>query len=345
MDMVVNKCEKYMKGEVFLCTAVTYKTCDHYFGRTFDYEKSFGEKVVITPRNYGFVFRKAKALKHHYAMIGAALIVNDYPLYYDATNEHGLSMAGLNFPNNAVYCNEESGKENIAPFELIPWILGQCINISEAKTLLRCTQIVDMNFSNQLPATPLHWMVSDSKTSLVIEVMENGMNVYDNPLGVLTNNPRFDQQLFNLNNYIRLSIDPPINHWKDAFHLSAYSRGMGAIGLPGDLSSQSRFVRAAFTKIHSLSDESEAESVSQFFHILGSVTQQRGLVRLDDNVYEKTIYTSCCNTSQGIYYYKTYDNHHICAVCLFNENLEGHELTVYPFIHEQQIYWQNRPVD
>lgn len=109
-----------------MCTAATYRSQDFYFGRTFDYEFNYGEEVVVTPRNYSFQLRHQNALTEHYAMIGIAHMVGDYPLYYDAVNEKGLGMAGLNFAGNAVYRKPKEGRDNIAQFEFIPWILGQC---------------------------------------------------------------------------------------------------------------------------------------------------------------------------------------------------------------------------
>ena len=324
-----------------MCTAITYQTKDHYFGRTLDYEISYGEKIVITPRNYRFHFREVQSLEQHYAIIGMALIIDNSPLYYDATNEHGLSAAGLNFPGNAFYKEIMNGKENIASFELIPWILGQCKNLNEAKEKLKSMNLVNLDYSKQLPATPLHWMFADKEKSMVVEATESGLHIYDNPVGVLTNNPTFDMQLFYLNNFMSMSVDSPVNHWPKGLLLKTYSRGMGAMGLPGDLSSMSRFVRAAFTKMHSVSGTSESESVSQFFHILGSVTQQRGCVRLENGTYEKTIYTSCCNMDQGIYYYTTYENHQICAVDMYEENLDCCDLIAYPLVDGEQIFWQN----
>ena len=121
-------------------------------------------------------------------------------------------------------------------------------------------------------------------------------------------------QLFNLNNYMGLSSHEPKNLFSEKLSLKAYSRGMGALGLPGDLSSQSRFVRAAFARANSVCSDSENESVSQFFHILGTVEQVRGLCQLENEKYEITIYTSCCNASRGIYYYTTYSNRQITAI-------------------------------
>ena len=116
---------------------------------------------------------------------------------------------------------------------------------------------------------------------------------------------------------------------------------MGALGLPGDLSSASRFARAAFTRLHSVSGDSEEESVGQFFHILGSVEQPRGCREVADGKYEITIYTSCCNATRGIYYYTTYTNHQITAVDMHRENLDGNELIHYPMLQQERIFHQN----
>ena len=324
-----------------MCTAATYTTKDHYFGRNLDLEFSYNETVTVTPRNYPFQFRKVKALESHYAMIGTAFVVDNYPLYYDATNEKGLSMAGLNFPENADYKQEAEGKDNVTPFEFIPWILGQCSTIKEVKELLGRINLININFSEKLPLSPLHWMISDRNESITVESVKEGMKIYDNPVGILTNNPTFDIQIFNLNNYVNATREIPENRFSSAIALDVYSRGMGGIGIPGDLSSSSRFVKAAFTKLNSVSGTSESESISQFFHILGSVNQERGCVRLAEDRYEITIYSSCCNVDKGVYYYKTYENSQITGVDMHNENLDSQSIVSYPLIKEQQIKIQN----
>jgi len=327
-----------------MCTAVTYKTKHHYFGRNLDLEYSYNETVTVTPRNYPFRFRKMGKMESHFAMIGMAYISDRYPLYYDATNEKGLSIAGLNFPGNADYKPYCEGKDNVTPFELIPWILGQCAAVSEAKALLERINLLNENFSEALPLSPLHWIISDRECSITLESVREGVRIYDNPIGVLTNNPTFDYHLFNLNNYMHLTKEDPENTFageKDKLELCRYSRGMGAMGLPGDTSSMSRFVRAAFVKMNSLSGDSEEESVSQFFHILRSVEMQRGCVLLDNGLYDITIYSSCCNTDRGIYYYVTYDRSGICAVDMHRENLDGSTLTAYPLKKAQTIEYQN----
>ncbi len=325
-----------------MCTAATYKTKDFYFGRTLDYEFSYGDEITITPRNYSCHFRHSdKVLNSHYAIIGMAHVAGDYPLYYDAINEKGLGMAGLNFVGNAVYAEPVSEKENVAQFEFIPWILSQCATLEEARQKLSVMNLTNTQFSEMFPCAQLHWILADASGCIVIESMKDGLHIYDNPVGVLTNNPPFPQQMFQLNNYQGLSPKQPKNTFAPGLELHSYSRGMGALGLPGDLSSASRFAKVAFTRMNSTSGESEAESVSQFFHILGSVDQQRGCCEVADEKYEITIYTSCCNATKGIYYYTTYENHQICAVNMNHENLDTDSLIRYPVLAEQQIHFHN----
>ncbi len=324
-----------------MCTAVTYYTKDHYFGRNLDLEYSYNETVTITPRNYVFNFRKMGEVKTHYAMIGMAYVAGNYPLYYDAVNEKGLGMAGLNFPKNACYKDVDEEKDNVAPFEFIPYILTHAATVSEARELLKNINIASIDFSEELKASPLHWIIADQHEAITVEAVKDGVKVYDNPVGVLTNNPTFDMHMFNLNNYMSLSIEPPQNTFAPNLELDTYSRGMGGLGLPGDLSSASRFVKATFTKMNSLSDDSEEGSISQFFHILESVYQQRGCVHMGEGKYEITIYSSCVNMDKGIYYYKTYDNSQITGVDMHKEDLDGSLLVSYDLVKDEHILMQN----
>ena len=324
-----------------MCTAATYRTKDFYFGRTLDYESSYGEEVTVTPRNYPFRFRAGGTLERHYAMIGMAHVADGYPLYYEAVNEKGLGMAGLNFVGNAVYHEPDPDRDNVPSFEFIPWVLSRCATVEEARSALKRVNLTPEPFSPMFPPSQLHWIIADRDGCIVAESVKEGLRVYDNPAGVLTNNPTFDRQLFNLNNYMALSPSQPKNTFSDKLDLTCYSRGMGALGLPGDLSSQSRFVRVAFVRLNSRSGDSEEESVSQFFHILGSVDQQRGCCEVEPGAYEYTIYTSCCNADRGIYYYTTYDNHQITAVDMRRAPLDSGSLTRYPLVTGEQIRFQN----
>ena len=313
-----------------MCTAISYKSNDHYFGRNLDMAKSYEETVAITPRNYPFVFRKEPVMEKHYAIIGVAYVHTDYPLYYDAVNEMGLGIASLNFPGNAVYQSEKEGMHNVSPFELIPWVLGQCKSVQEAKNLMEKTNLLKVSFNKELPLTPLHFMIADKEGCIVVEPMHDGIRIYENPIKVLTNNPPFPYHLFHLNNYINLTKKEPVNRFAKEIPLEIYSRGMGSIGLPGDMSSASRFVRSAFMKWNSVDGQNEDESVSQFFHILDSVKQYKGCVQVENGEYEYTIYSVCCNTDKGIYYYKTYHNSCITAIDMHRENLDGDKVIAYP---------------
>ncbi len=323
-----------------MCTAVTYKTKDAYFGRTLDLEHSYNESVTVTPRNFEFDFRTMGRRRCNYAIIGMATVVDGYPLYYEAANEHGLAMAGLNFPRNARYFPLDPQKDNIAPFEFIPWVLSCCKTLSEARECLFRINLCDINFSDKLPLSPLHWIIADRDGAITVESVAEGLRIYENPVGVLTNNPTFDYHMTHLCEYMNLTSLHPQNRF-GRVDLEPYSRGMGAMGLPGDLSSASRFVRAAFVKLNSVSGDGEEESVSQFFHILGSVSQQRGCAVLPDGSYEMTLYTSCINTDKGIYYYTTYENSCISAIDMHRCDLEGNKPYVYPLVKEQIINKQN----
>ena len=325
-----------------MCTAVSYKTKDHYFGRNLDLEYSYHETVTVTPRNKKLAFRHVEDVLHHPAMIGMAYVVDDDPLYYEATNESGLSIAGLNFPGNAQYNKPVEGKDNIASFELIPWILSTCRCVADAREKLARINITDDSYSDALPASPLHWMIADASGCLVFEQTKNGGCMYDNPVGVMTNNPPFDYQLTHLMDYMGCSPDSIKNKAMPKIPMTPYSRGMGGIGIPGDLSSASRFVKAAFTKMNSISGDDESASVSQFFKILGSVEQQKGCCRLGERadgtpICEYTIYSSCCNTDKGIYYYTTYENSQITAVDMQKENLDGDHVIAYELVKDQQV--------
>lgn len=273
-----------------MCTSIIFSPNDHYFGRNFDYEMSFGQQVVVTPRNYEFKFRKMPTITTHYAMVGISAVRDDYPLYFDAANEKGLGMAGLNYAGNAYYPEKEEGKDNISPFEFIPWILGQCANLDEAKKLIDRIHLVHINFSEKLPLSPLHWLMADkSGKSIVIESDKDGLHVYDNPVGTLTNNPPFPKQLFNLNNYADVSPKMPTNRFSDKVNFDLYSRGLGSHNLPGGMDSESRFVRALFTKSNAPAADNEADNVNNYFHILHAVEQPKGLDEVGPNSFEYTI--------------------------------------------------------
>lgn len=324
-----------------MCTAATFKGNGFYFGRTLDYHSSYGEEVVITPRRKTLSLRNGNNIYAGHAIIGMAHVAEGMPLYYDAVNECGLCMAGLNFVGNAVFFPPKPGKVNIATFEFIPYILSTCATVLQARDRLRDINITDEAFSAALPPAQLHWIIADRTHAITVESTESGLNVYDNCVGVLTNNPKFPEQVFSLNNYMALSPYPPKNNFCASVPLDCYSNGMGALGLPGDLSSSSRFVRCAFTRLNAKPGKTETEDLSQFFHILDTVNQTRGCCIMTDGGEEFTIYTSCAIAEKGVYCYTTYNNRQITAVNMHKVNLDGSALVRYPLVTGEQIKYQN----
>lgn len=325
-----------------MCTSLALTTRDFYFGRNLDLECGFGERVVITPRCLPFQFRREKAMTSHYAMIGMATVANGYPLYAEAVNEAGLGIAGLNFPGNAYYSPEEvQGKSNISPFELIPWLLGQCATVAEVRVLLKKTHIININFSENMPLSPLHWHIADRAVSIVVECTRDGMHIYENPAHVMTNNPTFDFHLTNLRQYMHLTSAWPENSLADGVALTAFGAGMGAMGMPGDFSPASRFIKAAFLRLNSVCSNEDGESVAHFFHLLDAVAMPRGSVATEAGHWDITTYSCCVNATRGIYYYKTYGSGSITALDMHRVDLDGERLYEYPIQECLQVNWAN----
>lgn len=324
-----------------MCTCINLKTKDNYFGRNLDLEYRFNEKIVITPRKYEFKLKNKTVINTKYSIIGMATIIDNYPLYAEATNEKGLSMAGLYFPNNAYFFNEENSKLNLAPYELIPYFLGLYKTVAEVKKNIENLNITNIPFSKELPISDLHWMISDENECIVIEQMKDSLKIYDNPIGVLTNNPPFNYHLNNINNYLNLTPNYEESRFSSKVNLQQYGQGMGAIGLPGDTSPASRFIRASFNKLNSVCNEDEESSVTQFFHILDSVAMIKGTTITKEGKYDITTYSCCINTSKGIYYYKTYTNNQITAIKMTEKEKNKKELSIYNLVEKQKIKYEN----
>lgn len=290
-----------------MCTALTLPTPrGALFGRTLDLDAHFGERVVLTPRRFDFGFRLADVPREgaHRPLLGMAAVVDGYPLYADAMNDAGLCMAGLRFAGHAHYApHAEEGSVNLAPWELISFVLGYHATVDEAEAALGQVRLVDHPFSANLPNTPLHWMIDDrSGASLVVEATEAGVQIYRNPVGVLTNDPPFPCQLSHWQSYAHMTAAHPT----DAAGQGTYPLGTGAVGLPGDYTSPSRFVRAAFLcrEVGRLMEDAP-DPVSQFFSVLGAVAPPFGAVLTPEGKSHRTLYTSCADTAEGRYYYKT----------------------------------------
>ncbi|MBR3594244.1 MAG: linear amide C-N hydrolase [Clostridia bacterium] len=302
-----------------MCTAIQSE--QGLFGRTLDYEISFGETVTIAPRNFRFNFGYAEPCDTHFAIIGMATVRDGYPLFYDAVNEKGLAVAGLNFPKSAYFPQPENGKKNIATFELIPYILGSCSDVDNARQALENTVIHGEAFSPELPAASLHWMIADRDKSIVLESRRDGLFIYENTAAVLTNEPPFPRATAYLKGFSHLSHTEPDG--------VVDSRGTGAVGLPGDYSSRSRFVRAAFLNSAAILPDGRDEQVAEFFNVLGAVEVPQGALRLKNEKLVTSIYTSCIDQKTAVYYYKTQKNSRVTKVALAGRE-DGDTLISFP---------------
>lgn len=301
-----------------MCTCIMIKNINSYFGRNMDLDYSLNEKMIVVPRNFEINFKNKESIKNHYAFFGLGIVSNNYPLLAEGSNEFGLSVATLNFPNNAYYNNLSHRKENIAPYELSLYILATCKTIKDVKKLLKSINITNIPFSKQYPLTPVHFMVSDKNNSLVIEPIKNSLNVFDNPYNVLTNNPPFNYHIENIKNYMNLSIEDPKNKILKKLNIKPYSYGQGLIGLPGDYSSSSRFIKALFVKENIVFENSE---INDFFTCLESVKMIKGTVKTHNGL-EYTRYSCCIDTTNCIYYYKKYNDNNIYVENLFENTLD-----------------------
>lgn len=310
-----------------MCTAMHIHGC---FGRTLDLEHTYGEQVVLTPRGFALAMRHRPALTQHYAILGMAAVTEGFPLYFDAVNECGLAMAGLNFPHSAMYAPAHNDGQDVASFELIPYVLGGCVDLREAREALADIRVCDTAFSAAFPPSGLHWMVADATGSLVVEATAAGLSVYDNPIGVMTNEPPFPAQLRHWEGFANVSAHEPD---PTPAHLG---RGSGSLGLPGDFTSPSRLVRAAFVAAHS---EADGDPVGAFFRAIDTVAVPRGCLRLPNGKRVMTQYASCMPLHEPSYIFHTYDGKNIHGVRM--TEVEGRELVTYPLPGNEDICWEN----
>lgn len=312
-----------------MCTCIMIKNNNNtFFGRNMDIVDSFNEKIILIPRNYQINLKKERKISNHFAIIGMGTIINNYPLLADAANEKGLAIAGLSFIGNAKYYEYNDEKINLAPYELVLYLLANYENISQVKTALSQINIINEDFSESIKLTSLHFMISDQNESIVLETTKEGMKIYDNPYNILTNNPPFSYHIENIKNYLHLNNNIPENTFDKKLTINPYSYGQGLIGLPGDYSSSSRFIKALYIKNNMLLTNNCENTIEHFFYCLESVKMIKGIVKTEKG-YEYTRYTSCINTTSSIYYYMTYDNHTIKQINLKSHNLNENNLIIY----------------
>ena len=320
------------------CINLSYKN-SHYFGRNMDLNYSFNERIIIVPKNYLFKFKKEKEIKTHYSFIGIGTIIDNYPLLAEGSNEFGVSIAALNYPIECQYHNINKDKINLAPYELPLLILSKCKDLKDIRKIIKNLNLINIPFNKNINLTPLHFMISYKNKSIVIESTKYGLELHDNPFNVLTNSPSFNYHKYSLNNYIKLNngfIKNNLNNLK----FNDYSFGLGAYGLPGDYSSNSRFIKTYFIKNYLDLNDDNNYNIIQFFKCLESVSMIKNIVKTHKD-YEYTRYTSCY--INNTLYYKTYLSS-IRYVSLYDYNLNDDKLTIINLYNKIEIKKEERNI-
>lgn len=313
-----------------MCTGIRFSDDkgNMYFGRNLDWSCGYGQKVVLTPRNYSYnsAFLDEQKPKHG-AIIGMAIVEENTPLYFDCANEAGLAIAGLNFPGYAAYApNAIDGKTNVAAYEFPLWVVMNFASVDEAEEALKNTAIVAKPINDKFPVSELHFIIGDAKRSIVVEYTENGMEIFHNDVDVLTNQPGYGWHKENLRNYLNLFPQMPKKvQWRNA-EFTAFGSGSLIRGLPGDYYSPSRFVRVAYLNTHYPVKSAEEENVSRLFHTLTGVAMIDGAAQMADGNCEITVYTGGYSSASKTYYYNTYENSAIVGVKMTDHNLDSADL-------------------
>ncbi|KEH84611.1 linear amide C-N hydrolase [Clostridium novyi] len=310
----------------FACSSFSWSTEDnkHLLGRTYDqFGNLEGNKIVVIPKNYTInleVNDTNNIAKTKYSYVGMGILEVGTPILSEGINEKGLMGALLYYPEFAYYNKEKSPNAiNINPAFFVTYILGECANLNEL-----LIKIKDINLTNELikgEAMPVHYMFSDaSGEAIIIEPDKGGISIHRNSIGVLTNSPNYSWQKQNLRNYLGTSNEarPPQNVVN--YEISEFGEGSGALGLPGDYTPVSRFVRLAFIKQFAVKGKNELDGITKMFHNFSSVDVPDGIIKeKNESSYERTLCISCMCSESLTYYFKLSSNSRICAVNLEHE--------------------------
>ncbi|MBQ6313958.1 choloylglycine hydrolase [Candidatus Saccharibacteria bacterium] len=312
-----------------MCTGARFSDSEGnmYFGRNLDWSTPYGQKVVVTPRGYKYKSAFLGEMEKSPAIIGMGIIAENTPLYFDCANENGLAIAGLNFPGYAKYeTSAVDGKTNVAAYEFPLWVALNFNTVDEAEEALKNVAIIAKPINDQYPVSELHWIIGDAKRSIVVEYTDRGMEIFENDVDILTNQPGYGWHKENLRNYMNLFPQMPKEvKWNKAT-MTAFGSGSLLRGLPGGFYSTDRFVRVAYFNTHYPVQPDEASNVSRLFHTLTGVAMIDGGAAMTDGAFEKTIYTGGYSTRTKTYYYSTYEDPAIKSVAMGDCDLDSSEL-------------------
>ena len=306
-----------------MCCAISLNLNNNpFFIRTLDLDYSFGKRLIISPREISLSFKLRGEYAMKYAFWGIGDILSDFPLLAEGVNEEGLSIGGLHFPTMIGY-KKRGSKKGLAPFEIIPFLLGNFKTATEACNFLSHIDIVDISFNEEIKNTPLHFHIADKENVFAVEIINKKVEVEKNPFRVLTNSPPFSYHKYNMARYLHLSENEP----KEKDDALLYSNGLSATGLPGDFSSPSRFIRAAWLRATSRCEYGmERYSALQLGEALSIPT---GSVIKRDNRLHFTRYFSIYDISARCVIIKKYDRISPSVIEIKKESLEFDSLISY----------------
>ncbi len=302
-----------------MCTTIARIGDGLLFGRNMDIEYSFGERIIAVPRCFPIKMRRIESQDKHYAFIGIGTLAGSSVLMADGINECGLAGAGLNFPAYAYYGRDEAkDKTNIAPFEVIPYILSTCKTVKEAADSLNVCSIVDIDFSDDVKNAPLHWHFADKAGSITVESTCDGLKVYENGVNVLTNSPSFDKHLEKYKDFENLQ------------NVSGDILGDAGLSLPGDFTPSSRFIRAAYLLKNARFTGDASRDVSIVLDVLASVAMPYGVVIDKHMRIHETTYTAVMDGEECSYSVRTKTADPLFKVKLYDIDIDGDGVWSFP---------------
>ena len=322
------------------CTGISLSATDGtvVYARTLEFATNLESDAIVVPRGYeraGATPDGKDGLKWtvKYAAVGANGM--GQPYLFDGLNEKGLSGGLFYFPGTAVYPPYDAAQANrtLAAWQLNSWILENFATVEEVKANLDKIVVPSEVFKPMGIVLPVHFVVHDaSGKCIVIEPTGGRLKVYDNPLGTITNAPEFDWHITNLRNYVNLAATDGGPARLGPVTLQPLGQGSGMLGLPGDFTPPSRFVRAAFFSKSEYRTATGRETVLQAFHILNNFDIPLGSVRDSDKdahgnpPADYTQWTAASDLVAKCYYFKTYENNRIRMIPLMKMELDAEEI-------------------
>lgn len=319
------------------CTGITIKAQDGavVFARTLEFASDLKSNIIVIPRGMDFVGtapgdKSGLKWKSKYGVVGANAF--GLPVTIDGLNEKGLHVGLFYFPGIPKYQQVKPADlgRAVAPWELGSYLLGTCADLKEAASAAGSVLVGDSVQKDMGFVPPVHYILTDaSGKSIVLEYIDAQLKVYDNPLGVLTNSPGFEWHMTNLSNYVTLSSQNAEPVDLAGKKIASLGQGSGMLGLPGDFTPPSRFVRAVAFSKSAVPVATARQAVLQAFHILNQFDIPVGAARGVEHgqpVADYTQWTSASDLTNRRYYFRTFTNSRIRLIDLKSLNLDAKKL-------------------